>query len=121
MGTEKRLIYLEDAIARIVDTPSDVATMAFEGYYGYIRNPGNIFADRQHEIIDLLEAVSTVDAVEVVRCKDCNHYHTHNRSVRFDCKELYCCRSALKKVDPEDFCSFGERKNNNEHGSNNCC
>lgn len=66
MATEKRLIFLEDAIARIVDTPSDVATMAFEGYYGFIQNPANILVARQHEIIDLLEAVTTVDAVEAV-------------------------------------------------------
>ncbi len=83
MATEKQLIYLEDAIARIVDTPSDVATMAFEGYYGFIKNPGDVLVDRQHEIIDLLEAVYTVDAVEVVhgrwivenevsvRCSEC--------------------------------------------------
>jgi NADH pyrophosphatase NudC (nudix superfamily) len=66
MATGKRLIYLEDAIARIVDTPSYVATMAFEGYYGFIQNPANILVARQHEILDLLEAVPTVDAVEMV-------------------------------------------------------
>ena len=66
MATEKRLIYLEDAIARIVDTPSDVVTMAFEGYYGFIKNPASILVDRQNEILDLLGAVPTVDAVEVV-------------------------------------------------------
>lgn len=110
MATEKRLIYLEDAIARIVDTPSDVATMAFEGYYGFIQNPADILAARQHEIIDLLEAVSTVDAVEVVRCKECKHWDqcphqpNYGQCIRVD-------------YDPPvtygyDYCSKGERKDN---------
>jgi hypothetical protein len=64
------------------------------------------------EIDRVIKEAKPEAAVRVVRCKDCKHYHTHNRSVRFDCNELYCCRSALKKVSPEDFCSFGERKDN---------
>ena len=53
--------------------------------------------------------------VEVVRCKDCKYYHTHNRSVKWNTEAVYCCKSALKKVCPDDFCSYGERKDN---GSN---
>ncbi len=62
--------------------------------------------------IAILNKFPSADVVKVIRCKDCKHYHTFNRSVRFACKELYCCRSAIKKVSPEDFCSFGERKDN---------
>ena len=47
---------------------------------------------------------------EVVRCKDCKHYHTHNRSVKWNTESMYCCKSALKKVCPNDFCSYGERR-----------
>ena len=52
------------------------------------------------------------DVVQVVRCKDCKHYHTHNRSVKWNTESMYCCKSALKKVCPDDFCSYGERKDN---------
>ena len=52
----------------------------------------------------------TVDAVEVVRCKDCKHYHTHNRSSKWNTEAMYCCKSAIKKVCPDDFCSYGERR-----------
>ena len=69
-------------------------------------NTNHVYIDR------IIDEIDNAPDVEVVRCKDCKHYHTHNRSVRFDCKELYCCRSALKKVGPDDFCSHGERKNN---------
>ena len=44
----------------------------------------------------------TVDAVEVVRCKDCKHY---SRDEMFG---VGYCYGAEKKLD--DFCSYGERK-----------
>ena len=94
MATEKQLIYLEDAIAKIVDTPSEVATLAFEGYYGFIKNPADILVDKQNEIIDLLEAVSIVDAVEVVCCEDCvNHGNCLPEDVfrMARIEKPYCC------------------------------
>ena len=50
---------------------------------------------------------------EVVRCKDCKHYHArgHNgNSTIWDCKKKMCCRSANMSVKPDDFCSYGERR-----------
>ena len=46
-----------------------------------------------------LEKAPTVDAVEVVRCKDCNVYGRNKRCVM---NGLYITGS--------DFCSYGERK-----------
>ena len=53
------------------------------------------------------ELIPTVDAVSVVRCKDCKHwtydnYHKHN----------YCSNKfGLRYVCPENnFCSYGERR-----------
>ena len=51
-----------------------------------------------------------VDAVEVVRCKDCKHYKTQNKSARWNHETLYCMRSAAVKVKPDDFCSYGVRR-----------
>ena len=61
------------------------------------------------EMANRLE-MATKDVVPVVRCKDCKHYHTHNRSVKWNTESMYCCKSALKKVCPDDFCSYGERR-----------
>ena len=44
----------------------------------------------------------TIDAVPVVRCKDCKHYQT---DVLFNSN--YCCGRRRK---PDDYCSYGERK-----------
>ena len=49
-------------------------------------------------------------AVEVVRCKDCNYYKPQHKSAHWHNVTLYCCRSAAVKVKPDDFCSYGERK-----------
>ena len=60
-----------------------------------------------------LEDAPTVDAVEVVRCKDCKY------SYAFPPKylHLYCERLSsigfAPEVNTEDFCSYGERRNDN--------
>ena len=46
-----------------------------------------------------LEKAPTIDAVEVVRCKDCNFYGRNKRCVM---NGLY--------ISGSDFCSYGERK-----------
>lgn len=43
-----------------------------------------------------VENAPTVDAVPVVRCKDCKHHR-------------YCCRGSIP-MDDNGFCSAGERK-----------
>lgn len=51
----------------------------------------------------------TVDAVEVVRCRDCEWYKTH---YSWDGKERKVC--GIEPFEPirqeEDYCSYGERK-----------
>ena len=55
--------------------------------------------------LDTIAEAPTVDAVEVVRCKDCR------------CLEITGCYGECKRgymgiVKPWDFCSYGERKGN---------
>ena len=53
----------------------------------------------------------TVDAVEVVRCKDCKHY----KKVRSDSTDRMCFTpSGLCCVSEDDYCSRGERREANE-------
>ena len=47
---------------------------------------------------------TTVDAVEVVRCKDCKEFH------RSDDKLAQHCKFYGAMVQEDDFCSYGERK-----------
>lgn len=51
-----------------------------------------------------MEQTPTIDAVEVVRCKDC-------RSL-YDQPDDYCCTNhkGLVMITPNSFCSYGERR-----------
>jgi hypothetical protein len=57
-----------------------------------------------------IEDIPTADVVEVVRCKDCKSYTVRTQaSVKWNGKALHCVRSR-RVVKPNDFCSYGERK-----------
>ena len=65
----------------------------------------NRWMERNGAYIDteILKAIPTVDAVLVVRCKDCKY---HDEGEYFD----YCC--ALKTKCPDEgefFCKYGDR------------
>ena len=51
-----------------------------------------------------------IDAVKVVRCKDCKHYKPQNKSAHWENRANYCGRIVTIKPQPYDFCSYGERK-----------
>ena len=53
----------------------------------------------------LMEDAPAVDAVEVVRCKDCKHYRKYSDFV-VDCSRDH----GMIYVNPDDFCCYGERK-----------
>lgn len=56
----------------------------------------------------LLDEIPAADVAQVVRCKDCKHY---DMGV---CLKIYSDSNvhsaAWQKRKPEDFCSYGERK-----------
>ena len=51
----------------------------------------------------ILESIPTIDAVEVVRCKDCFHYES-------DGGAMMTCNVTDTVCDNDDYCSYGERK-----------
>ena len=65
-------------------------------------------SDRDIYAKRMLDHMDTVDAVPVVRCKDCAHY---DMGV---CLKIYSDGNvhpeAWQSRKPEDFCSYGERK-----------
>ena len=58
---------------------------------------------------DSVKKSPTVDAVEVVRCKDCKHYKPQNVVPRHHGTVNYCKRVVTLKMPPEGFCCYGER------------
>lgn len=61
----------------------------------------------EHDFRELINNMPTVNAVPVVRCKDCKHY---SHDVDANEGEWDCCRVYGMFVNPNDFCSEGERK-----------
>lgn len=56
-------------------------------------------------IKELINAIPAADVAEVVHCKDCKHEFGGS-----------CIICGFQKRKPEDFCSYGERKDNkHEH------
>lgn len=56
-------------------------------------------ADRDEIALPIVNAAPTVDAEVVVRCKGCKHEFGGS-----------CIICGFQKRKPEDFCSYGERK-----------
>ena len=53
---------------------------------------------RYFNVVFDIESTPTVDAVEVVRCKDCKWYKCDG------------CFFSTSEVEENDFCSYGEKK-----------
>ena len=62
--------------------------------------------------LTVVDHTPTIDAVPVVRCKDCKHYKhgKHFTDINF-CQRLpyYAKQGGLNTAD-DDFCSYGERR-----------
>lgn len=58
--------------------------------------------------LTMVEYAQTIDAVPVVRCKDCVYYQDNNNGYPHN----ECRWRSDETPDATDFCSFGERKDN---------
>lgn len=62
--------------------------------------------------LTMVEYAQTIDAVPVVRCKDCRHW-CEMQNLTGACLRLCAIDGALwMGTDATDFCSFAERKDN---------
>lgn len=64
-------------------------------------------AKERYTIVDFLRECSTVDAVEVVRCKDCKRCRINEFAKM---SGMGFCRLTESGVRQDDFCSYGERR-----------
>ena len=91
MANEKRLI---DANA----LKDGLSNLEASGGHKYYRQ--GMDAVLHKFMPSFIDEQTTVDAVEVVRCKDCKFYQTDH----------WCTRVALGIMYENDFCSYGERR-----------
>ena len=69
----------------------------------------------------VLETVQTIDAVEVVRCRECKHHRDKNeQEQQYLVEDILICTSpdatddCWNAVWPDHFCSYGERKDGDD-------
>lgn len=90
----------------------DADAVKFNFQYGYDDN--GILLVPYREAKKLIEMAKTVDAVPVVRCKDCKHYRNYPNGLCYLHTEPKTNARGYSGdavcVEPEDFCSYGERK-----------
>ena len=70
-------------------------------------HPGTTWYRGLELAVGLLLKAPTVDAVEVVRCKDCKFYSPYDKPVEdFDGRCLW-----YGETDEDEYCSYAERRN----------
>ena len=68
-------------------------------------------ANRDEIALPIVNAAPTVDAVPVVRCKDCKWFADNNGGEWYGCKMFHVVRITPEDAPkPDDFCSYGERR-----------
>lgn len=68
------------------------------------RSGGKTMTTVLYALKEMINNAPAVDAVEVIRCKDCKHYFHYG-------DEVYGCRTfGMMKTRPDGFCSYGERR-----------
>ena len=89
----------------------------YEDCHGYSGNKKAIYREAILAVRSILHSAKTIDAVPVVRCRECKHLNVVNR------KELYAhCPKTNTVFLPfeldtrEHFCSLGERKEGADNG-----
>lgn len=102
-------------MARLIDANS-ILDDFLKRYTEREKNRKLVFAacEIKQDFADMISDATTVDAVEVVRCKDCKHYKPQKKSAHWENRANYCNRVVTIKVQPDDFCSYGERKESDD-------
>lgn len=99
MASEKLLIDAKKLITDIQGTISEVARTAPYDPEWFTR-----IAQRQHEILTIIEKQPAVDAVEVLRCKNCKHWEDRNKGGRG------MCWKKVTRTEEDHYCGYGEKR-----------
>ena len=91
---------------RLID--ADALKKLYEGWIRQLETDSEYAGDKRgvESCLAVLEDAPTIDAVPVVRCKDCKHYENHRPKVLENCER----NGHLIPMSPDDFCSYGERR-----------
>ena len=98
---------------RLIDADALLKTLGMAEECGKCQNSRNaLFCALSSEMVDVCEAITdlpTVDAVPVVRCKECKHNWGKEHSKFYNPEDIVCDYWATDGLNDDDFCSYGER------------
>lgn len=92
-----RLIDADDFFERLCDRDCDIVPQYSEDGYSIER------------IEETLDETPTVDAVQVVRCKDCEFWDDNRGILTYHACRLWSAVNSTRYTADMDFCSKGER------------
>ena len=109
MANEKRLKIIDyDEVRNLFDEEYKKTAQLIRDGETHLDNLAEGFTEADRVIWKL----PTVDAVEVVRCKDCKHYEQEYSDDYFRCQVFQGCYEKGFPTEKDDFCSYGERRDN---------
>lgn len=74
----------------------------------------NFSAVARFIIKSILKDAPTIDAVPVVRCRECKHWRSVDERIEhMECNVFFWCYGRGYLTNADDFCSYGERKEEN--------
>lgn len=74
-----------------------------------------------NDAVSLVGSQPSVDAVSVVRCKDCRYAGVHVVTDTHEIVGHWCGLLDIDDVSDDDFCSFGKRKENEKDANCRAC
>ena len=77
----------------------------YENCHGYSRSKKAIYREAILAVKSILHSAKPIDAVPVVRCKDCKYWQDNNDGYPHE----ECRWGHGETPDANDFCSYGER------------
>ena len=94
----------------------------YEDCHGYSGNKKTIYREAILAVRSILHSAKTIDAVPVVRCRECKHRYTENCPMYFH--DFYWLEGYGEYVDDDTdhteddyFCHEGERKEGDDNGT----
>ena len=96
-------------MSRLIDADEATRLCAeeFDGVCVYDVSSSEVISDFEH----IINSTPTVDAIPVVRCKDCKHLAVINKAPIYAiCKKTNLIFYLWEEDTREHFCAFGERR-----------
>ena len=108
-----RYIDADELMREVEKAENSMESHGQEFSYSFLSRSQEISTEWYY-VEELIDHAPTVDAVEVVRCEYCVFGCDYNKKWYLPKREGWWCCKEEKEVEREDFCSWGERRDDAE-------